>query len=71
MAKTLQLFNHHRKPIGKATWNKRNSTVSVVFSDEVHFADTTLTFDEFDEYKRRMGVIDEREINQVTLDDLI
>lgn len=71
MTKTLQLFNHHRKPIGKATWNKRNSTVSVVFSDEIHFANTTLTFDEFDEYKRRMGVIDEREINQVTLEDLL
>ena len=71
MAKTLQLFNHHRKPIGTATWNKRNSTVSVVFSDEIHFADTTLSFDEFDEYKRRMGIIDEREINQVTLDDLL
>ena len=71
MAKTLQLFNHHRKPIGTATWNKRNSTVSVVFSDEIHFADTTLTFEEFDDYKRRMGVIDEREINQVTLDDLL
>lgn len=71
MAKTLQLFNHHRKPIGTATWNKRNATVSVVFRDEIHFADTTLTFDEFDEYKRRMGVIDEREINQVTLEDLI
>ena len=71
MAKTLQLFNHHRKPIGTATWNKRNATVSVAFSDEIHFADTTLTFDEFDEYKRRMGVIDEREINQVTLDDLL
>lgn len=71
MAKTLQLFNHHRKTIGTATWNKRNSTVSVTYSDEIHFADTTLTFDEFDEYKRRMGVIDEREINQVTLEDLI
>ena len=71
MAKTLQLFNHHRKPIGTATWNKRNSTVSVVFNDEIHFADTTLTFDEFDEYKRRMGVIDEREINQLTLEDLL
>ena len=71
MAKTLQLFNHHRKPIGTATWNKRNSTVSVVFSDEIHFADTTLQFDEFDEYKRRMGVIDEREINQLTLEDLL
>ena len=71
MAKTLQLFNHRRKPIGTATWNKRNSTVSVVFSDEIHFADTTLTFDEFDEYKRRMGVMDEREINQVTLEDLM
>lgn len=65
MAKTLQLFNHHRKAIGIATWNKRNSTVSVVFSDEIHFADTTLTFDEFDEYKRRMGVIDERDLNQL------
>jgi len=71
MAKTLQLFNHHRKPVGTATWNKRNSTVSIVFSDEIHFADTTLTFEEFDDYKRRMGVIDEREINQLTLDDLL
>lgn len=71
MAKILQLFNHHRKPIGTATWNKRNSTVSVVYSNAIHFADTTLTFDEFDDYKRRMGVIDEREINQVTLDDLL
>lgn len=71
MAKTLQLFNHHRKPIGTATWNKRNSTVSVVYSDEIHFADTSLTFEEFDEYKRRMGVIDEREINQLTLEDLL
>lgn len=71
MAKTLQLFNHHRKPIGTATWNKRNSTVSVVFSDEIHFADTKLEFDEFEDYKRRMGVIDEREINQLTLEDLI
>ena len=71
MAKTLQIFNHNRKPIGLATWNKRNSTVSVAYSNEIHFADTTLTFDEFDEYKRRMGVIDEREINQVTLEDLL
>ena len=71
MAKTLQIFNHNRKPIGLATWNKRNSTVSVSYDNEIHFADTTLTFDEFDEYKRRMGVIDEREINQVTLDDLL
>ena len=71
MARTLQLFNHHRKRIGTATWNKRNSTVSVVFNDEIHFADTTLAFDEFDEYKQRMGVIDEREINQLTLDDLL
>ena len=65
MAKQTTLYNHHRKPVGTATWNKRNSTVSVVFSDEIHFADTTLTFDEFDEYKRRMGVIDERDLNQL------
>lgn len=71
MARTLQLFNHHRKAIGTATWNKRNSTVSVSYDNEIHFADTTLAFDEFDEYKRRMGVIDERDINQITLEDLI
>ena len=71
MAKTLQLFNHHRKLIGTATWNKRNSTVNVAYSNEIHFADTTLAFDEFDEYKRRMGIIDEREINQLTLEDLL
>ena len=71
MARTLQLLNHHRKPIGSATWNKRNSTVSVSYNNEIHFADTTLQFDEFDEYKRRMGVIDEREINQLTLEDLL
>ena len=71
MAKTLQLFNHHRKPIGTATWNKRNSTVNVAYSNKIHFADTTLQFDEFDEYKRRMGIIDELEINQLTLEDLL
>ena len=71
MARTLQLFNHHRKLIGTATWNKRNSTVNVAYSNEIHFADTTLAFDEFDEYKRRMGIIDEREINQLTLEDLL
>lgn len=32
--------------------------------------DTTLTFDVFDEYKRRIGVIDNCEINQLTLEDL-
>ena len=65
MAKTLQLFNHHRKTIGTATLNKRNSTVSVSYDNEIHFSDTTLAFDEFDEYKRRMGVIDERDLNQL------
>ena len=65
MAKTLQLFNHHRKPIGTATWNKRNATVSIAYSDEIHYADTTLDFDEFDDYIARMGVIDEREMNQL------
>lgn len=71
MAKTLQLFSHNRKPIGKATLNKRNSTVSVSYDNEIHYSDITLPFDEFDEYKRRMGVIDEREINQLTLEDLL
>ena len=71
MARTLQLFNHHRKLIGLATWNKRNSTVSVSYDNEIHFADTTLTFDEFDDYKRLRGILDERDMNQITLEDLI
>ena len=65
MAKQTTLYNHHRKPVGTATWNKRNSTVEIVYSDEIHYADTTLDFDEFDDYIARMGVIDEREMNQL------
>ena len=71
MAKTLQLFNHHRKPIGAATWNKRNATVSVSYDNKIHYPDTTLTFDEFDEYKRLRGILDERDMNQLTLEDLL
>ena len=71
MAKTLQLFNHHRKPIGAATWNKRNSTVNVSYDNEIHYPDTTLQFDEFDEYKRLRGILDERDLNQLSLDDLL
>ena len=71
MAKTLQLFNHHRKAIGTATWNKRNSTVSVSYDNKIHYPDTTLQFDEFDEYKRLRGILDERDMNQITLEDLL
>ena len=71
MAKILQLFNHHRKPIGTATWNKRNSTVSVSYDNKIHYPDTTLQFDEFDEYKRLRGILDERDMNQITLEDLL
>ena len=39
--------------------------------DQRHTYMTTQRFYEFDEHKRRIGVIDEREINQVTLDDLL
>ena len=39
--------------------------------DQRHTYMTTQRFDEFDEHKRRIGVIDEREINQVTLEDLM
>lgn len=39
--------------------------------DQRHTYMTTQRFDEFDEHKRRIGVIDEREINQVTLEDLL
>lgn len=71
MPKNLKLYNHHRKPIGIATWNKRNATVDVSYDNKIHYPDTTLQFDEFDEYKRLRGILDERDMNQLTLEDLI
>ena len=71
MAKTLQLFNHHRKPVGTATWNKRNATVEIAYSDEIHYADTIIDFDEFDDYIARMDVRTEEMLNQITLEDLL
>ena len=71
MGKQTTLYNHHRKPVGKATWNKRNSTVSVSYNDEIHYSDTTLDFDEFDDYIARMDVKTEEMLNQITLEDLL
>ena len=71
MARTLQLFNHHRKLIGTATWNKRNATVSIAYNDEIHYADTIIDFDEFDDYIARMDVKTEEMLNQITLEDLM
>ena len=71
MAKTLQLYNHHRKPVGTATWNKRNATVSIAYSDDIHYSDTTLDFGEFNDYIARMDIKTEEMLNQITLEDLL
>ena len=71
MSKQTTLYNHHRKPVGTATWHKRNSTVEIVYSDEIHYADTTLDFDEFDDYIARMDIKTEEMLNQITLEDLL
>ena len=71
MSKQTTLYNHHRKPVGTATWNKRNATVSIAYSDDIHYSDTTLDFDEFDDYIARMDVRTEEMLNQITLEDLL
>lgn len=70
MAKTLQLFNHHRKPIGTATWDKAKSVYKVEYSDDVHFGNTTLTKEEFPAYLSSMG-LNSMSGKQVTLEDFI
>ena len=71
MTKQTTLYNHHRKPVGTATCNKRNATVDIVYNDEIHYSDTTLDFDEFDDYIARMDVRTEEMLNQITLEDLL
>lgn len=70
MAKTLQLFNHHRKAIGTATWDKAKSVYKVEYSDDVHYGNTTLTKEELPAYLSSMG-LNSMSGKQVTLEDLI
>ena len=70
MAKTLQLFNHHIEPIGKATWDKAKSVYKVEYSDDVHYGNTTLTKEELPAYLSSMG-LNSMSGKQVTLEDFI
>lgn len=67
MAKTIELYNHHKQPVGTATWNKRNSTINIAYSDDIHYADTILEFEEFDHYIKRMDLRTEEMMNDLQI----
>lgn len=67
MAKQTTLYNHHRKPVGTAVFNKKNATIDVNYNESIHYANTTIDFDEYDDYKRRLDLKDENELGQLEL----
>lgn len=53
MAKTKRLYDDQDDCIGRVKFKKSNSSVDVMFNDNLKYADVTLDFDEFEIYKRR------------------
>lgn len=55
IAKIKQLYNAELDCIGEIEYRKRNGTVKVTFNDKLKNIDVVLTFEEFEEYKRRFN----------------
>lgn len=69
MAITKRLYNKDNNCIGRVKFNKKNSTVDVIFNDNLKYVDINLSFDEFDEYKRRFNFKLENELGQIAMFD--
>ena len=67
MAKQTTLYNHHRKPVGIAVFNKKNATIDMKFDGSIHYADDTIDINDYEEYKRRRDLRDENELGQLEL----
>lgn len=61
MTKILNLYNHHREVIGTAEYTKK-FIVNVRYNDEIHYSDISVSLDEFDDYRARMDVKLETEL---------
>lgn len=66
MTKILNLYNHHREVIGTAEYTKK-FIVNVRYNDEIHYSDISVSLDEFDDYRARMDVKLETELEQLTM----
>lgn len=67
MAKQTTLYNHHRKPVGTAIFNKKNATIDVKFGGSIHYPDSTIDINDYEEYKRSRDLKDENELGQLEL----
>lgn len=67
MARILELYNHHRDVVGTAKFHKKVAEVEIKFIEEVHYANIAVSFDDYENYKRRMDLKDENELGQLEL----
>lgn len=70
MPKTLNLYNHHREVIGAAEYTKK-FIVNIRYNNEIHYSDISVPLDEFDDYRARMDIKLETELEQLTLEDIL
>lgn len=56
MTTKLNLYDHNIDPIGTATFNKAKNGYEVVYSDDVHYGDVFVPYEEFEAYKANMKI---------------
>ncbi|CAM4127624.1 hypothetical protein [Jeotgalicoccus halotolerans] len=56
MTTKLNLYDHRIEPIGTATFIKAKNGYEVVYNDDVHYGNTTLTKEELPAYLSSMGL---------------
>lgn len=68
--RTIDLYNHRREVVGVAEYTKKY-VVNVTYNNKIHYSDIRVPLDKFDDYKRRMDLKTEYELNQLTLDEIL
>ena len=67
----LQLYDMSKKHIGEAHFKKRSGLIYIKYNDRTHYADTTIGFEDYEDYKSNMAVQDEYQLGQMTMHDLL
>lgn len=68
--KSVNLYNHRKEIVGIAEYTKKY-VVNVRYNEAIHYSDISVPLDEFDDYRRRMDIKLETELEQLTLEDIL
>ena len=68
---TKDIYDHHRKHVGKIEIYRKTAKAHVFFKHETHYANRTLELEEIEEYMNNFGFMFEEDLDQLTLEDLL